>query len=425
MALSFFIDYFIWQGKPFGFHLTNIILHILTAWCVYRWLFMIVPHPAVALFASFLFALHPVQSELVNNIGYRSDLLMTLFYLLAMISFVRERTLPANSRLKLICPYVTFFLALLSKEAAVTLPVMLLVYDVLYLNRHWRETLIQRKWEYTGLFTILGFYFYLYFFAVPNHALLGLSHFKFLFQLKIILKIFYNYVLALLWPFSVHILPPVYVPIVDSFHYYQLILAIIFLCLGMTIIFRQAKKNLWISFSLIWFFVTYLPTSNLIPLPNPYAYRFLYLPSVGFCVLLAALIERAGGFIQKIGNGKSYSLLFKIVILVFLMIKIIPLNRYFKNDVAACQEMIKNYPDSTKPYEVLGIIFLQHRSYDRAINFFPGIIEHVQSLIHNFVGLIIRRCSLIRHCVEGFCLEQFQGFQKQCDEFPIRIEPGD
>ena len=61
-TFSYFIDYFIWKLNPFGYHLTNLLLHILNAILLYFLINLIIADKNLSLLASLLFALHPVNS---------------------------------------------------------------------------------------------------------------------------------------------------------------------------------------------------------------------------------------------------------------------------------------------------------------------------------------------------------------------------
>jgi len=90
---SFRIERALWGLRPFGYHLTNLLLHIANALLVWRLLARLnVPG---ALLAAGIFALHPVQAESVAWVTERKNLLMGFFFLLALIAwiaFVDERT---------------------------------------------------------------------------------------------------------------------------------------------------------------------------------------------------------------------------------------------------------------------------------------------------------------------------------------------
>jgi Tfp pilus assembly protein PilF len=118
-------------GRPFGFHLLNLLLHAAVTLLLYLLLLAILgPSPrtkTLALVAACLFAIHPIHTEAVASIVGRSEMLAAGFLLAAWILHLRDREIPA-----LIC----FLLALLSKESAVVFLPLVLVGD--YARGEWK-----------------------------------------------------------------------------------------------------------------------------------------------------------------------------------------------------------------------------------------------------------------------------------------------
>jgi tetratricopeptide (TPR) repeat protein len=129
---SFRIERSLWGLRPFGYHLTNLLLHIANVLLLWRLLARLnVPG---ALLAAGIFALHPVQVESVAWITERKNLLMGFFFLLALIAwtaFVDERT--RQRRRFYTLALVFYSLALFSKATACTLPAALVL--ILWLQK--------------------------------------------------------------------------------------------------------------------------------------------------------------------------------------------------------------------------------------------------------------------------------------------------
>jgi Tfp pilus assembly protein PilF len=121
-------------GKPFGFHLVNLLLHAAVTWLLYLLLQAILgtsPEAKTsALAAAWLFAVHPIHTEAVASVVGRSELLAAGFLLAAWILHLRDREIPA-----LIC----FLLALLSKESAAAFLALVVVGD--YARGEWKQHL--------------------------------------------------------------------------------------------------------------------------------------------------------------------------------------------------------------------------------------------------------------------------------------------
>jgi hypothetical protein len=131
--VSHAVDWTLWGAEPFGFHLTNVLLHAgstLLVWALGRRLL----HGVAPLVAALLFALHPASHEAVYWIAARFDLLATFFTLLALLC------LSARSSGSRIAGWAAFGLALLSKESAIALLIIAPAWDVVIERRDWRAT---------------------------------------------------------------------------------------------------------------------------------------------------------------------------------------------------------------------------------------------------------------------------------------------
>ncbi len=124
------LDYFLWGKSPFGFHLVNLLWHVLNTLLCFAFVRVLVPQrPVVALTAALLFAVHPVHGDAIFWLSARSDLLVTFFYVSSLLLFVRGRG-PDNRRTPTIGSVICFVLALLSKEVALSLPVLVVILDL-------------------------------------------------------------------------------------------------------------------------------------------------------------------------------------------------------------------------------------------------------------------------------------------------------
>lgn len=142
--MTFGLDYLVWGTDPFGYHLTNVVLHAANAVIVYfiarRLLGAALPggRMARALTAgavALLFALHPLRAESVAWATERRDVLSGLFYLLAVLAYLRACERGARWRRWYWATVALFWCALFSKSMAVSLPVVLLILDVYPLRR--------------------------------------------------------------------------------------------------------------------------------------------------------------------------------------------------------------------------------------------------------------------------------------------------
>ena len=127
-------------------HLVNVALHGAVSVLLYALVIALLARRDAALAAAMLFLIHPQHVESVAWLAERKDLLCALFYLAALLAYVRFARAP--SRWRMVTVLVLYALALLSKPMAVTLPVVLLILDVWPLGRASAAgtALMQRVW---------------------------------------------------------------------------------------------------------------------------------------------------------------------------------------------------------------------------------------------------------------------------------------
>lgn len=90
VTLSYFVDYAVWHLNPFGYHLTNVILHAINSILLYSLLAWLIRMRSVALLSAVLFSIHPCVTEAVNAISYREDIFVALFSLLSYLCLIQS-----------------------------------------------------------------------------------------------------------------------------------------------------------------------------------------------------------------------------------------------------------------------------------------------------------------------------------------------
>ena len=305
VTFSYFTDYFLWHLNPVGFHLTNILLHTANVVLVYLLVSAVSRSRTTAFLTSTLFALHPILTEAVNGISYREDLFATIFFLSSILLFKQSAIHNPQSKIRNYLYPLSLFsylLALCSKEVAITLPLIIFLLDWLLEDKsRIKKNTIK---YYIGFILVSGFYLFLRFawFHNPVEKQLTYPDNSFLVSLLTMPKIFCSYVKLLFFPMhfnAEYIIAHTKTPFAATF-----ILSIIFLSVIGVITYRFYDYSKRLFFFMLWFFVILAPMMNIIPIANIMAERYLYLPSVGFCAILAYI---------TIGIWKQIKLFFLMV----------------------------------------------------------------------------------------------------------------
>src|SRR5256714_1438359 len=141
-TVSFMLDAFIGGPKPFIYHFTNLVLYIGGGLCVF-WLLLTLGYQRLSsLLLTLLFALHPMFVPMVAWVPTRGDLLLTIFVIVSFILFIKS--FRANRPGLVVWHGITFFLAFLSKETAVAVPALCLIYYYFELRKTKPPKLIKR-----------------------------------------------------------------------------------------------------------------------------------------------------------------------------------------------------------------------------------------------------------------------------------------
>lgn len=304
---TFALDYRVWKTNPTGYHISNLLLHTMVVLLVYALMLQLTDHAiqrtpgekhswsnllTVPFLTAFFFAIHPIHTESVTWIKNRSDLLSFLFYLISILCFVeyKARRTGRRSYLLYAASVLCFPLALFSKGVAISLPVTLALHNICFSpQRNYKKSVR----ELLPFFTIAALYFVLKRTVLQMRVLPGASEIipPYLNILAVFKTVAY-YLKLLAFPFDLHADRIFTIPksFLDPIMFGSVGLVCILLFLAVQT-FRHSKT---VSFALFWIFITLLPVSNIIFLyGRPIAEQRLYIPSLGFCILLAIGLNNA------------------------------------------------------------------------------------------------------------------------------------
>lgn len=334
--ISYMGDYSLWGLGVEGYHLTNTILHILVALCLFWMSYILFGNKLLSFFAGILFVVHPVHTEAVSYISGRADLLGALFIMLSFIFYVK-----ANEKKKhgpLIIAILMFISALFSKESALVFPVLLLVY-------HYSFKIRIKPARYIPF--ILTALFYAILRLTILRALLPAASDgpAFLDRIPGFFVAITNYSRILFFPFDLHM------EYGKKLFVFMDPKAISGLAIFASLFFfALRKKSRLLLFSIGWFFAALLPHSNLY-LVNAYmAEHWLYLPSVGFFLIAGKALSKF--WIVKPVRG---IVIIVIILLVsYFAILTVNQNNYWKDPVAFCEHTLAFAPRSAKAYNYYG-----------------------------------------------------------------------
>jgi hypothetical protein len=367
VTLTYFIDFFIWKLNPFGFHLTNILLHLLNTILVYRLAMKINANRFFALAAALIFAAHPVQAEAVLIPAFREDLLACLFMLGSLVFYAHRNNKYKN--IMLIGCYVSYGFALFSKEMAVTLPALILLYHYCFeidgkFNNLWKNP----SGTFWGLGITTAFYMWVWGVVFPRFTVHSATADNVYTNIFTMVTIFGTYIQWFILPLDIHPTMPDSSLLVHTPWNTSTIISLTILAVCIWLVWRERKRNIIISFSIIWFFIAMLPVSNFIPIENLIASRYLYLPSVGFCLIAAFVMERIWSGRSALSSHISRGILMTagVGLLILYITLVFTKGLLWTNEISFRKNFLVYYPDNLRAYRSLAGAYVRFQQYDDA-----------------------------------------------------------
>lgn len=280
--LSLLLDYQLYGLDAGGYHLTNLILHLLSALLLFRLLSRTTGAIWESAFVAAFFALHPLRVESVAWIAERKDVLSVFLGMLTLNLYVYYTEKPVIKRYLpvLLC----FALALMSKPIVVTLPVIMIILDYWPLKRFRSDKgranhILWQLKEKTPYFVLTLIFSLLTISAqyglYTEHSLtsrLVNAPVSFVAYLG---RIFWPHDMAFGYPFPVH------------FPGWEVAGAVLLIILISAFVIALMKCLPALFAGWLWYVITILPVIGIIPVGDPLADRYIYLSSAGIGVVVA------------------------------------------------------------------------------------------------------------------------------------------
>jgi Tfp pilus assembly protein PilF len=308
--LSYQTDHAIAGMSPVMFHLTNVVLHWLNACMVALLLFFLVRNARAAVLCGALFLVHPLHTEAVAWASARKDLLSTFFFLGSALLYLRYRS--EGSAKSYWFSVAAFALGLLAKVMIVTLPIALLLFDVLQRRTLTKKMLID-KIPYVALSCALGI---VALYGKAQTTALSTTSDKVLMAAKS--TVFY--LQKFLVPTDLSVLYPWNHPItLSSPAFFVPLLIAAALVIGAVLSLRRTRM---LFVGVAFFLLTLIPTFlNIAKGGDVYfaSDRYAYLPSIGLLLILA---WAAAKFLPEDGTRSGQKIVMRTTLCASVLIAV-------------------------------------------------------------------------------------------------------
>lgn len=289
VTLSYFLELTIFGRNATGFHLMNLLMHImcvLLVWSLGRRLFE--GKEAWAVAGAMLFAVHPVHTESVSWISGRTDVLATLFFLLALNVHIRFNDASRTRSLAtVLISCACLMAAILSKEVALSFPIVVFIWGRAMEKRKLLPSIV-KSLPYVAVIVVYGLWRFLVISVDVNSAPFQPIHIWALTAAKT----FWLYIGELFWPLPLmaHQRNP-WLIWFDWTWIASILGSAAAIAIGIFLRKRRPYGFLYLAFC-----ASFLPIANIIRISAPLemgfpmAERFLYLPSVFFCLAVGYVV---------------------------------------------------------------------------------------------------------------------------------------
>ncbi|MGE0269501.1 MAG: hypothetical protein AB7S78_13710 [Candidatus Omnitrophota bacterium] len=367
---SYFLDAYLYKFNPFGYHLTNLLLHTGAVIFLYLALLYLLPSTAAAFLTALLFSLHPLHLEAVAGISYRTDTLAALFTFGAFCFYLKHERQPGeqiHGFRYLFLSLLFYILGILSKESVIIFPLIIFFHGLLVSKTGFGRAFARAS----GFILIAAIYLVLYFYVFKNSFIGNVPFSREPWMPRLITSgvILVHYLTWIVFPQQVHLLPGLFTPAAGSLTAIPYLPAGLCLAVAGILLWTDKERRATAVFFLLWFLTAYLPVSNIIALANPCAHRFMYFPSAGIFALLSMAI------IRLTQSPKVAAVLPRLQNMIFflltglLMIQTLPMAFFWKNNLSVATQWVKHYPGFFKGYEVLALEYFKQLDCERTLGY--------------------------------------------------------
>jgi len=386
--MTYMAGYLFWKQDARGYHIVNILFHVFASLGVFWLVLVLWDDRILALIAGLLFVSHPVHVGAVAYISGRADPLSLFLMLLCFILYVKN--LQGKSRAIYILIPLVYALAVLSRENVLIFPLLVLSYSFSFKKR------IDLK-AFVPITAITLIYSVIRLTVFSSFLTLHTSGIALLQRLPGAFAALTGYVRLLLLPFGLHM---EYGNSLFSPSDPRVIAGAFIACGILVCAFLFRNKSRLVSFSAFWFLIGLLPVFHFVPLGAYMAEHWLYLPSVGWFMLL-------GGFFAFLCRSQKHRFLavsFVIFIVAGYSLLTFRQNDYWREPVTFYERTLRYAPDSPRMLNNLGNIYQKRGETDKAAAMLKMAlrVDSDQARTYNNLGILYSESGRNEEAIDAY-----------------------
>jgi tetratricopeptide (TPR) repeat protein len=386
---SFALNYHFHNFDVFGYHFFNLLVHLGASLLVWRLAYLTFLTPClknkkgtrqaglVAFFAGLIFVAHPIQTQAVTYIVQRTTSLAAFFYLASLVLYVQSRLFskekPGYKKTQAFYYYgslLSAILAMFTKEMTITLPFMILLYEVCFLKNGNRM-----PWKTLAPFLIT-------FIVIPLTMVLTrsvnfaemrrvpetLTNISSAQYLLTQFRVFLTYIRLLLLP--IHQNLDYDYPLAKTLFEFPVLASLFLILIILVVAIRRHSQYPLLSFGILWFFMTLLPESSLVPIKEVINEHRLYLPMAGYSFVIAT-----GLFYLFQNKTIKFSVLLLSLLAFCYAVMTYNRNNVWKDELTLWSDVILRSPQKERGYDYRGNAYYERRDLDHAISDYNRAVE--------------------------------------------------
>lgn len=393
--LSFALNYALHGESLPGYHLFNIITHVMVSAMVYLVLKRVTyGNRTLAFIGALVFVAHPIQTQAVTYIVQRMTSLAALFAFLCLYCFIRGRELLATEGVSCLtlrhvfwylAMFVSCVLAIMTKQNTAFLPLGLYVFGRYFLdeNQGWSR---RRSIAYLIPFIVLPFLVAYPILIVPMLRGVPLSEIASIGSTISPVRYFVSE-----WQVLLVYIRLLFVPLGQTLDYaYPLVSELVsittvlcgsLIAILLYIAYRVRSSAGYVSFAIVWFFLTLMVESSFIPLDLLFEHR-LYMPMFGFAVMFIWLI--------RLIPQERYRVILVSVLIALYSLLTVQRNTLWADPVAFNEDNLRKAPHNERMYVELSRLYIEQTRYAMAEDMLKkGLLINPRSAkLHDNLGVL-------------------------------------
>ncbi len=374
-----FLSWLLLNHSVFGlhaalWHLTTLLLHIGVTALVFMLALRLTGDRKVALITALLFGLHPVHLEGVAWVSGVTEPLLALFLIPSFLAYLNYRE--RRRTLWFVISLVLYALSLLAKETAIVLPGLIFAHEWLFgtKGRQWSARL-RAAILWACPFAIVASVYLL----ARAHALHGVAHSTVNLPARIALltipSVLWNYLRLLLAPVGLSVFYDTpYITHVSLRHVLLPSAGVLVFEALLVWWWRRQSRSPVVAFAALWLALPILPLLNLrwLPMGDFIHDRYLYLPSIGFVLLVAlALTQMDCRQVLARPVGQVLAVALAVVMAFATVAQSVP----WANDLLLYYHGMAVAPNNDLPRNKLAATLVQRGMYDEGIKLYQVVLK--------------------------------------------------